>query len=276
MSPLGAGVGELGAGVVGVGAGAGEVTGVVGVGAVGVVPPPALTVVELPPPFTAPVPVAAVVLGRLDLHGKVVIADALHTVKATARLIHEGGGEFAFPLKENRRSLLDAVDALPWKNVPVAHAATGKGHGRVTIRTIQVLPAPEGLPFPHVSQVFLIERYVIDLHGRPVSAVAALGVAARPPGRRPPPAWPASSASNGRLSPCTGSATPLPGRQVPGQDPLRSQGHGSPPKPRNRSTPHGRAHRHHRGNPMGRTLHGQALHHPRTHIMILEWPWQAP
>ena len=33
----------------------------VGVGAVGVVPPPALTVVELPPPFTAPVPVAAVV-----------------------------------------------------------------------------------------------------------------------------------------------------------------------------------------------------------------------
>jgi hypothetical protein len=24
---------------------------------------------------------------------------------------------------------------------------------------------------------------------------------------------------------------------------------------------------------MGRTLHGQALHHPRTHVMILERPW---
>jgi len=40
--------------------------------------------------------------------------------------------------------------------VPIACAATGKGHGRITTRTIQVLPAPEGLPFPHVSQVFLM------------------------------------------------------------------------------------------------------------------------
>jgi predicted transposase YbfD/YdcC len=126
---------------------------------------------------TNEVPVAAVVLGQLDLHGKVVTADALHTVKATARLIREGGGEFVFPVKESRRALFDAIDVLPWKDVPIAHSATDKGHGRVTTRTIQVLPAPEGLPFPHVRQVFLIERYVTGLHGEPVSAVAALGVA---------------------------------------------------------------------------------------------------
>jgi predicted transposase YbfD/YdcC len=137
---------------------------------------------------TNEVPVAAVVLGQLDLHGKVVTADALHTVKATARLIREGGGEFVFPVKENRRALFDAIDALPWRDVPVAHAATDKGHGRITTRTIQVLPAPEGLPFPHVSQVFLIERYVTDLSGRPVSAVAALGVASPEPGQADPAA----------------------------------------------------------------------------------------
>jgi predicted transposase YbfD/YdcC len=137
---------------------------------------------------TNEVPVAAVVLGGIDLHGKVVTADALHTVKATARLIHEGGGEFIFPVKENRRSLFDAIDALPWRNVPVAHAATDKGHGRITTRTIQVLPAPDGLPFPHVSQVFLIERHVTDLHGRPVSAVAALGVASPEPRQAGPAA----------------------------------------------------------------------------------------
>jgi predicted transposase YbfD/YdcC len=137
---------------------------------------------------TNEVPVAAVVLGRLDLHGKVVTADALHTVKATARLIHEGGGEFVFPVKENRRSLFDAIDALPWKDAPIAHSATDKGHGRVTTRTIQVLPAPEGLPFPHVSQVFLIERHVTDLHGKPVSAVAALGVASPESGQADPAA----------------------------------------------------------------------------------------
>ena len=37
-------------------------------------------------------------------------ADALHTVKATARHIHEHGGEFVLPVKENRRALFDALD----------------------------------------------------------------------------------------------------------------------------------------------------------------------
>ena len=69
-------------------------------------------------------------------------ADALHTVKATANHIHAHGGEFVFPVKENRRALFDALDALPWAQVPIAHTATDKGHGRITTRTIQVLPAP--------------------------------------------------------------------------------------------------------------------------------------
>ena len=67
--------------------------------------------------------------------------------------------------------------------MPIACTATDKGHGRITTRTIQVLPAPEDLPFPHVSQVFLIERHVTDLRGQPVSAVAALGVASPEPER---------------------------------------------------------------------------------------------
>ena len=130
---------------------------------------------------TNEVPAAAVVLGQIDLAGKVVTADALHTVKATANCIHDRGGEFVLPVKENRRALFDALDALPWRDVPVAHTATDKGHGRITTRTIQVLPAPENLPFPHVSQVFLIERYVTGLRGQPISAVAALGVASPEP-----------------------------------------------------------------------------------------------
>jgi predicted transposase YbfD/YdcC len=130
---------------------------------------------------TNEVPMAAVVLGQIDLNNKIVTADALHTVKATANHIHEHGGEFVLPVKENRRALFDALDALPWAQVPVAHTATDKGHGRITTRTIQVLPAPDDLPFPHVSQVFLIERYVTDLNGQPISAVAALGIASPEP-----------------------------------------------------------------------------------------------
>jgi predicted transposase YbfD/YdcC len=135
---------------------------------------------------TNEVPTATAVLDQIDLEGKIVTADALHTVKATAERIHERGGEFVLPVKENRRALSGALDALPWDQVPVAHAATDKGHGRITTRTIQVLPAPDDLPFPHVSQVFLIERYVTGLRGEPVSAVAALGVASPGPGQASP------------------------------------------------------------------------------------------
>jgi predicted transposase YbfD/YdcC len=137
---------------------------------------------------TNEVPMSAVVLGQIDLNNKIVTADALHTVKATANHIHEHGGEFVLPVKENRQALFDALDALPWRQVPIAHTATDKGHGRITTRTIQVLPAPEDLPFPHVSQVFLIERHVTDLTGKPVSSVAALGVASPEPGRADPAA----------------------------------------------------------------------------------------
>jgi predicted transposase YbfD/YdcC len=50
---------------------------------------------------TNEVPMAAVVLGQIDLTGKIVTADALHTVKATANHIHEHGGEFV-PARPSR------------------------------------------------------------------------------------------------------------------------------------------------------------------------------
>ena len=73
--------------------------------------------------------VTRAVLGQIDLEDKVVTADALHTVKATAEFIHQAGGEFALPVKENRKALFDALDALPWHQVPIAHTATDRGRG---------------------------------------------------------------------------------------------------------------------------------------------------
>jgi predicted transposase YbfD/YdcC len=135
---------------------------------------------------TNEVPMAQTVLDQIDLTGTLVTADALHTVKATAGYIHRRGGRFVLPVRENRRALFDALDALPWPDTPIAHTSTDIGHGRVERRTIQVLPAPEDLPFPHVHQVFLIERYVSDRHGTPRSAVAALGVASPAPAQAGP------------------------------------------------------------------------------------------
>ena len=123
---------------------------------------------------------ARALLETLDLRDVTVTADALHTVKATAELIHQQGGHFVLPVKENRPTLFDALDRLPWADTPIGHETIEAGHGRHTRRTTRVLPAPSGLPFPHVNQVWLIERYVTDSNGKQ-SAAAQLGVTSHTP-----------------------------------------------------------------------------------------------
>ena len=115
-------------------------------------------------------------LALLSLKGCIVTADALHCQRDHASYLHQRGAGFVFTVKHNQPGLFAALDALPWTDTPVAHRQTDRGHGRITTRTIQTLPAPPDLPFPHVDQVWLIERYVTDLTGTPTSAIAALGV----------------------------------------------------------------------------------------------------
>ncbi|HEY6798020.1 MAG TPA: ISAs1 family transposase, partial [Kineosporiaceae bacterium] len=87
--------------------------------------------------------------GRVNLRGAILTVDALHTVRETARWQHGQGVEFVMTVKENIPTPFAALDALPWDAVPIGHASTDRGHGRITRRTIQTLPAPEDLPFPH-------------------------------------------------------------------------------------------------------------------------------
>lgn len=112
----------------------------------------------------------------VDLANTVITADALHAQRAHAQYLHSRGAGFCFTVKQNQPALFAALDALPWAQAPIVVRDIDRGHGRVTTRTIQVLPAPTDLPFPHVSQAWLIERYVTDPAGAPRSAVAALGV----------------------------------------------------------------------------------------------------
>jgi predicted transposase YbfD/YdcC len=136
---------------------------------------------------TNEIPMIIPLLDGLDLDQAVVTADALHAQRATARYLHGRGADFAFPVKDNQPGLFDVLDALPWHQVPVTHAATDRGHGRIETRTIQVLDAPGDLPFPHVSQAYLIERHVTALDGTPLSDVAALGVTSLDATRASPP-----------------------------------------------------------------------------------------
>jgi predicted transposase YbfD/YdcC len=85
---------------------------------------------------TNEIPMITPLLDGVSLEGAVVTADALHTQRATADYVHGPGADFAFPVKHNQPGLFDALDALPWRDIPVTHTATDRGHGRITTRTI--------------------------------------------------------------------------------------------------------------------------------------------
>jgi predicted transposase YbfD/YdcC len=115
-----------------------------------------------------------------DITNMVVSADMMHTQREHARYLHRRGAYFVLPVGGNQPGLFDRLDALDWKDVPIGQMTYDRGHGRQEIRTIQVLPAPKGIKFPHVKQVFLIERHFWDLAGKPLSAQAVLGVTSLP------------------------------------------------------------------------------------------------
>jgi predicted transposase YbfD/YdcC len=124
-----------------------------------------------------------------DLTGWVITADAGHTVRAHAKFIHdELHAHFVMTAKENTPKVFARLNAMPWGTTPIAHTTTETGHGRREKRTIRVLDAPDDLDFPHVAQVFLIERTTIrTVYRRPKNSkkvkktkvtycVAALGM----------------------------------------------------------------------------------------------------
>ena len=58
------------------------------------------------------IPAAHTLLEPLDLSGKVVTADALHTQNALASRIREKGGDYVFTVKDNRKTLKDEISGL--------------------------------------------------------------------------------------------------------------------------------------------------------------------
>src|SRR5215470_6926913 len=82
----------------------------------------------------------------------------------------------------NQRRLFTALDALPWQQIAIDHATIDRGHNRIDVRTIKTLPPTDHIRslFPHVEQVFLLERYSYTLDGTPLGAVAVLGITSLP------------------------------------------------------------------------------------------------
>jgi predicted transposase YbfD/YdcC len=111
------------------------------------------------------IPAAQQVLGEVDLHGKIVVADALHTQRELSRQIVEGGGDYVWTVKENQPLTYQAIELLFNTTHPVhgwdlqTAQTVNKGHGRIEERTLiacSVLPGE--FNWPHARQVFRLER----------------------------------------------------------------------------------------------------------------------
>jgi predicted transposase YbfD/YdcC len=140
---------------------------------------------------TNEIPVFRQLLGKIpaaDLEDAVITADQMHTQRKHARKIRAAGAHLIFTIGENQKKLFRAADALPWGSIAGEAWTVDRGHGRVDARTIKTLPPTpliESL-FPHVVQVFLVERYSYGPDGELLGAVAVLGITSLSPDQAGP------------------------------------------------------------------------------------------
>jgi len=115
---------------------------------------------------------ASEALKLVNISGKVLTGDAMHTQKRLSMQILEGQGDFVFPVKENQEKLYKNIQALFAPEYPkpgfgkiqtdfLTAQKVNKGHGRLEIRTIQtseMLNSYSG--WPGLAQVYRLEREI--------------------------------------------------------------------------------------------------------------------
>lgn len=148
---------------------------------------------EVPVDKTNEITVFQPLFDQLDdatLTGTVVTGDQLHTQRQHARYLHRRNAFYVFTVGGNQPKLFAALDTLPWHLIAVEHATIDRGHGRIEVRTIRTLPATPAITglFPHAAQAFLLERYIYTLDGKPLGAVAVLGITNLTPAQADPAA----------------------------------------------------------------------------------------
>jgi predicted transposase YbfD/YdcC len=123
--------------------------------------------------------VAPKILSQVILAGMIVIADAMHTQKAFSEQIVTSGADYIWTVKDNQARTRWAIEKLfvhevcnLQKGAPLSSdirfaTTLNKRHGRIEQRTLMVsTQLNDYLEWPHVAQVFRIERLVQHPHGK--------------------------------------------------------------------------------------------------------------
>jgi predicted transposase YbfD/YdcC len=121
-------------------------------------------------------------LQAVDVCGRDITADALHTQRKLATyLVEQRQAHYFFSVKGNQPTLLADI-ALLFRDRGKAHftQTTAGEHGRIETRRIWCSSAlNQHLDFPHVGQVFLIERQRIDKKTGATTRELAYGITSR-------------------------------------------------------------------------------------------------
>lgn len=120
-------------------------------------------------------------LANMDIKGRMITADAMHTQCETARFIVEDKqADYVFTVKDNQKTLKEDIIALHLENTPVQAETIEKAHGRIEIRRIQTSEKiNDYVIFPFVKQVFRLERERTIIKTGTTSVEVVFGVTSR-------------------------------------------------------------------------------------------------
>ena len=118
------------------------------------------------------IPAAPQALKRLNLQGKIVTADALHTQRELSLVVVAAGADYVWTAKDNQPTLRRDIEqlfqpetCLPGTSPVITDLRTAettdKQHGRLETRRLTASSLlAEGSDWPHLAQVFKLERTV--------------------------------------------------------------------------------------------------------------------
>ena len=128
------------------------------------------------------------VLDPIAIAGKTITADALLTQRTLANYLIERQAHYHFTVKGNQPKLQKDI-ALLFMNraMPDHETLSPPDHGRIETRRIWCSTALNSyLDFPHVGQVFMIEREVLHKKSGQLTTELALGITSHTPEQASP------------------------------------------------------------------------------------------